>query len=228
MKILIIEDHRHIVEAITLAFQIRWPAAKIVSTDRGDKGIEMVEKENPDILILDLGLPDISGFDVLKQVRLFSDIPILILTARTEENDVVKGLEWGADDYVSKPFRQLELLSRVQALLRRRQTSQKETPVVLGQMSLNPVISELEYKDKKINLTVSESKVLYELMKNAGQVVTHTILAEALWGSDYPGASDTIKVYIRRLREKIEKDSSDPKFILTRPGVGYQMTRPEG
>jgi DNA-binding response OmpR family regulator len=120
MKILVIEDDQQIVEAITLAFQIRWPEAKLVSTQQGEKGIELVESEKPDIVILDLGLPDINGYDVLKQIRMFSDIPILILTARTEESDIVKGLEWGADDYMIKPFHQLELLSRIKALTRRR------------------------------------------------------------------------------------------------------------
>jgi len=120
MKILIIEDDPQIVEAITLAFQIRWPEAKLISTLQGEKGIELAKNEKPDIVILDLGLPDINGYDVLKQIRMFTNNPILILTARTEESDIVKGLEWGADDYMTKPFHQLELLSRLKALTRRR------------------------------------------------------------------------------------------------------------
>ncbi len=226
MKILVIEDNQTVVETIKLVFQIRWPGAKVVATSEGEKGIKMVESENPDIVILDLGLPDISGFDVLKQVRLFSDVPILILTARSEEADIVKGLEWGADDFVTKPFRQLELLSRIQALTRRRGAEQKEAPVALGTLSLNPTTGELTSDGKPIKITLTEARILYQLMKNAGQVVTHSSLAEALWGSDYPGAADSLKVYISRLREKLETDSSEPKLILTRPGVGYQIVKP--
>ena len=119
MKVLIIEDDRDIVDVIKLAFDIRWPDAKIVSTHLGERGIELVEEESPDVVILDLGLVDVSGFDALKRIRMFSNVPVLILTVRAEESDIVRGLEWGADDYMVKPFRQLELLSRIRALVRR-------------------------------------------------------------------------------------------------------------
>lgn len=226
MKILIIEDDLQIVEAITLAFQIRWPEAKLISTQQGEKGIDLVESEKPDIVILDLGLPDINGYDVLKQIRLFSDLPILILTARTEESDIVKGLEWGADDYMIKPFRQLELLSRIKALTRRRSSIGSEAPVTIGCLSFNPSTGQLNHNDKEINLTPTEGRILHHLMRNAGQVVTHSSLADAVWGEDYPGAVDSLKVYIRRLREKLEAEPQQPQLILTKAGVGYLMTRP--
>lgn len=150
MKILIIEDDQQIVEAITLAFQIRWPEAKLVTSQQGEKGIELVESDKPDIIILDLGLPDINGYDVLKQIRMFSDLPILILTARTEESDIVKGLEWGADDYMIKPFRQLELLSRIKALTRRKSNSDNESPLSIGPLNFNPVTGQLVFNQKEI------------------------------------------------------------------------------
>jgi two-component system, OmpR family, response regulator VicR len=226
MKILIIEDDLQIVEAITLAFQIRWPEAKLISTQQGEKGVELVENEKPDIVILDLGLPDINGYDVLKQIRMFSDLPILILTARTEESDIVKGLEWGADDYMIKPFRQLELLSRIKALTRRRSSSDSEAPVSIGSLSFNPSTGQLKHKEKDINLTPTEGRILNHLRRNAGQVVTHSSLADAVWGEDYPGAVDSLKVYIRRLREKLESEPQQPQLILTKAGVGYLMTKP--
>ena len=226
MKILVIEDDQQIVEAITLAFQIRWPEARLVSTQQGEKGIELVENEKPDIVILDLGLPDINGYDVLKQIRLFSDIPILILTARTEESDIVKGLEWGADDYMIKPFRQLELLSRIKALTRRRANADSEIPVNVGQLNFNPSTGQLFYHDKEISLTPTEGRILNHLMRNAGQVVTHSSLADAVWGEDYPGAVDSLKVYIRRLREKLETQPQDPQLIVTKAGVGYLLIKP--
>jgi two-component system, OmpR family, response regulator VicR len=226
MKILIIEDDQQIVEAITLAFQIRWPEAKLVSTQQGEKGIELVESEKPDIVILDLGLPDINGYDVLKQIRIFSEIPILILTARTEESDIVKGLEWGADDYMIKPFRQLELLSRIKALTRRKANSDSDSPLSIGDLSFNPPTGQLTFNHKEISLTPTEGRILHHLMRNAGQVVTHSSLADAVWGEDYPGAIDSLKVYIRRLREKLEVEPQQPQLILTKAGIGYIMIKP--
>lgn len=226
MKVLIIEDDKEIVDAISLAFQIRWPEAKVVSTRLGKRGVEQVESEAPDIVILDLGLPDINGFEVLRQIRLFSNVPIIILTVRAEETDIVKGLEWGADDYIVKPFRQLELLARVKALIRRHTPSEEE-PVVVGPLRLDATTGQLFHDSQEIALTITESRLLSHLMRNAGHVVTHSSLAEAIWGNDYPGAADSLKVHIRRLREKIEVDPSHPHFILTKAGVGYFLARPE-
>ncbi len=226
MKVLLIEDDHEIIEAITLVFQIRWPEAKVISTRLGRKGIELVESEAPDIVILDLGLPDINGFEVLRQVRLFSRVPIIILTVRADEADVVKGLEWGADDYITKPFRQLELLSRVKALIRR-QNPAEESVLVCGPLRLDTTASQLYYGGREIALTVTETRILGHLMKSAGHVVTHSSLSEAVWDNDYPGAADSLKVHIRRLREKIETDPSHPQLILTRTGLGYLVSRPE-
>jgi two-component system, OmpR family, response regulator VicR len=226
VKVLIVEDDKEIVDAITLAFQIRWPEAKVVSTRLGRKGVELVETEAPDIVILDLGLPDISGFEVLSQIRLFSHVPIIILTVRADEADVVKGLEWGADDYILKPFRQLELLARVKALIRRQSPSDEET-LVSGPLHLDATSGQLRLDNKEIALTITESRILAHMMRNAGHVVTHSSLAEAVWGNDYPGAADSLKVHIRRLREKIEENPSQPKFILTKAGVGYFLAKIE-
>jgi len=227
MKVLIIEDDQEIVEAVSLAFQIRWPEANLVSTNLGEKGLELIENENPDVVILDLGLPDISGFEVLKQTRLFSTVPILILTVRAEEADIVKGLEWGADDYVVKPFRQLELLSRIKALTRRGGPLVEEKPVVCGQLHFDPSTGQLFYGKKEISLTPTEGRILHHLMKNAGQVITHSNLAETVWGEHYPEAADSLKVYIRRLREKLEADPSHPQIILTKAGIGYLLVKPD-
>jgi len=227
MKVLIIEDDREIVEVISLAFQIRWPEVKLVSTHLGEKGVELVETESPDIVILDLGLPDMSGYDVLKEIRTFSAVPILILTVRGEEVDVVRGLEWGADDYMVKPFRQLELLSRIRALTRRASPPGGGTPLVCGELSFNPATRQLSYGQREIELTRTEGSILHQLMSNAGQVVTHSALAEAVWGEEYPDATSALKVYILRLRQKLEVDSSHPKLILTKPGIGYMLAKPD-
>jgi two-component system response regulator VicR len=226
MKVLLIEDDREIVDAISLAFKIRWPEATLISTRLGQKGVELVESESPDIVILDLGLPDINGFEVLQQIRLFSQVPTIILTVRSDEADIVKGLEWGADDYITKPFRQLEFLARVKALIRRQGSTEMET-LSYGPLRLDTTIGQLNYDGKDISLTVTESHIMAHLMRNGGRAVTHSSLAEAVWGDDYPGAADSLKVHIRRLREKIEEDPSHPRLILTRTGVGYFLARPE-
>ncbi len=224
MKVLLIEDDREIVEAISLAFQIRWPEAELIPTRLGQKGVELVESESPDIVILDLGLPDISGFEVLQQIRLFSQVPTIILTVRAEEADVVKGLEWGADDYITKPFRQMEFLARVKALIRR-QANLGSDSLSFGPLKLDATTGQLFVDSREVALTVTETHIMAHLMRNGGHVVTHSSLAEAVWGDDYPGATDSLKVHIRRLREKIEEDPSSPKLILIRTGVGYFLAR---
>ncbi len=226
MKILIIEDDPQIVEVVSLALRIRWPEAEVISTHLGEKGLEMVEKEAPSAVILDLGLPDISGYEILKRIRLFSSVPVIILTSRDEEADIVKGLEWGADDYVTKPFRQMELISRVKAVIRRNADLIPDKPMQLGELQFDPARLEITWKGRQITLTRTEGDIFRILMKNAGQVVLYESLAEAVWGGDYTGAIDALKVHVRRLREKIEVDPGQPQLILTRPSAGYFLAAP--
>lgn len=225
MKILIIEDAPSIVETISLALEMRWPDAKIISTARGEQGIDMAESESPDVIILDLGLPDISGFDVLKRIRLFSDVPILILTVRSDEADIVKGLEWGADDYMTKPFKQLELLARVNGVMRRHGLK-AEKPLTCGQLRFEPDSLRLTSGTKEVKISRTEGIILGQLMRNSGNVVNYASLAEAMWGLDFPEASDSIKVHIRHLRQKLEMNPSKPQIILTKPGIGYYIAKP--
>jgi two-component system, OmpR family, response regulator VicR len=226
VKVLIVEDDRDIVEAISLAFQIRWPEASVSSTQLGERGVELVEKESPDIVILDLGLPDISGYEVLKQIRLFSSIPVIILTARSEESDIVKGLELGADDYIVKPFKQLELLSRVQVQLRKQDVMGEGKPLVCGMLRFEPIARKFRYGRKEVKLTATESQILFKLMKNAGRVVSRKDVAEDVWGVDDPSAIESLSVHMRRLREKIEKDPSHPRLIINKEGRGYSLIKP--
>lgn len=223
MRTLIIEDDQKIAEFISLAFQTGWPGAKLVLTRRGEEGVDLVEQQTPDLVILDPALPDIDGFNVLKQIRLFSTVPIIIITERADEMSIVKGLEWGADEYMTKPFGQLELLARIRAIMRRQYPPIEELPVVYGPLCLYPSTGHLTLGRKRISLTRTESLILHHLMKNAGQVLTHSSLAKPLWGEDYPGAIDALRVYIQRLRTKLETEPSHPQLILTKPGIGYFM-----
>lgn len=224
MKVLLIECDREITDAISLAFQIRWPEAEVVSTRLGQKGLELIESESPDIIILDLSLPDISGFEVLREYRRFSNVPTIFLTVRSDEVDIVKGLEWGADDYIIKPFRQLEFLVRVKALIRQQSYPKQET-ISSGQLRLETATGQLDNCGKEVVLTTIESLILAHLMRNAGNIIKRSNLVEAVWGEDYPGSVDSLKVHIGRLREKIEPDPSNPKLILSKSGVGYFLVK---
>ncbi len=225
-RILIIEDSEEIIEAVTLGIQIRWPSSVIGSTARGCIGLQMISDKKPDLVILDLGLEDTSGFEVLKQRRLFSKVPVIILTVRREESDIVKGLELGADDYIIKPFRQLELTARINALIRRTDTVPLGTPITCGQLSLDSVNQIAQFKGRQIRLTPHETTILATLMLNAGITVTHNTFSDKIWGISYPEAPNSLKVHIRRLREKIETDPSHPEIITTITGVGYSLIKP--
>jgi len=225
-KILIIEDDQSIVDSIGLAFQMDWPEAELISSRLGEEGVDMVEAEDPDIVILDLGLPDVSGFEVLRRVRLFSSVPVIVLTVRADEPDIIRGLEWGADDYIAKPFRQKELLARLKVQLRKQSRTDEEAPITSGPLRLDPTTYQLMYGSREISLTIIEGRIMQCLMRNVGNVVTHSRLAEAVWGEDYPGALDSLRVYIGYLRGKLEDDPGNPKLIRTKAGVGYSLVKP--
>jgi len=227
MKILVIEDSEEIAEAIRITLQVMWSEVKLVAAGLGRKGVEMAETENPDVVILDIGLPDISGYDVLREIRAFSRVPIMILTVRHEEVDIVKGLELGADDYLVKPFHKLELMARIKALVRRASTFKPEAILSFGDLSYNHSIRQVVIRQKEIDVTATEGVILNELLKNSGRVATHSMLAEAIWGTDYPNGNEAISVYIRRLRKKIELDPENPQIILTKTGLGYFLKGPE-
>ena len=226
-KVLIIEDSTEIIEAISFTIGIRWQKAKILSTGSGIKALAIVEKENPDIVILDLGLHDMSGFEVLKRIRVFSQVPVIILTVRSDEEDIVKGIEFGANDYIVKPFRQMELLSRIHNQIRGKSNEGNDSPLLEGSFQLHPVTREVIFGQKNIQLTPIESSLLSVLINNKGHVVTHVNLINEIWGSYDPDLVYSLKVHIRRLRQKLEKDPSNPTIILTKIGLGYYFKLPE-
>lgn len=220
-RVLIIEDSDEIVEAISLVLQIRWPEVKVDAASSGEEGIKLAGRTAYSLIILDLGLPDISGFKVLESIRLFSSVPILIVTVRGEESDIVKGLELGADEYIVKPFRQLELLARIKALTRREVVMKDAETLSIGALVLETGTRTAYYKGKAIELTRTENTILEQLMRNTGSVVTYTRLAEAIWGDEYTDAAAAIKVHMSRLRRKLEPDPQNPQPIQTKAGVGY-------
>ena len=229
MKILLIEDSPEIVNTLSLTFKLRWPEATLISTDKGAMGIEMVEIESPDMVILDIKLPDMSGFKVLEHIRLFSEVPVIILTVREEEVDKVRGLETGADDYITKPFSPLDLLARVKAVLRRisiRYTGEEKSLLVAGTLTINFSTREVFLGDQKLHLTPTEYKVLCCLIRNKGRIVTQETLKQQVWGSAKYIDASAIKKYIYQLRTKLGDTSDPPRIILNERGVGYKFIKP--
>ncbi len=224
MKILVIEDDVSVIDTISLSFQVGWPEVILLSATQGSEGLSMVESESPDVIVLDLKLPDMNGFEVLRKIRDISDTPVIILSGMNEETDVIRGLEFGADDYITKPFRKMELLARIKSAMRRLQKSTEQTTLVCGPVKYFPITRQVFVDNRDVRLTVTEADILSVLLKNKGLVVTHSELSLAIWGEDYPNSADTLKVHIRHLREKLENNPSHPEMILTRPGVGYSLS----
>ena len=228
MKALVIDDDDGIIQLVSLCLAVIWPDIKIVWTHLGGEGSELVKSTAPDLVVLDLGLPDMSGYDVLKSIRSFSKVPLIVLTARNEEVDVVRAFELGADDYIVKPFRQFEFLARVRSALSRfvpQPAKGEELRLTFGDFHFDTSLRRLEYRNKTIDLTSTESVTLRILLENAGDVVSHKTIAQQIWGHPVPDDVKIIRVYIRHLREKIESDPNNPTLILTKAGEGYLLAR---
>lgn len=230
MKIVVIDDEPDICEVITISFGLRWPDATVMSAGTGRKGLELCRQDPPDVIILDIGLPDIDGFEVCRQLRETTTAPILILTARDSEIDKVKGLEFGADDYITKPFSHLELLARVRAVLRRHRSPYagvSEPPYQKGSLRIDFGAREITVDGRSVKLPPIEYSLLYHLVKNPNRVVPHKTLLAKVWGREYVEQIEYLKVHVQRLRSKLEKDPQHPEMILTERGVGYKFVEPE-
>jgi two-component system KDP operon response regulator KdpE len=203
MKALIIEDDPEIVESVSLAFQILWPDVQVSSTHLGKKALELVESEAYNFALLDLGLIDINGFEVLKQIRCFSSIPIIILTVKADEADIITRLEWGADDYLVKPFGYLELMVRVRAIINVRRRLAEIPPLSFDQIEFDPSILMLKYGTHYTSLNTIEAIIINHLMRNMGQPATYVSLVEEVWGTYFPRSVKSLHVYIKSLRAKM-------------------------
>lgn len=226
MKVLVIEDAPDVVEAIRLGFALQWREVDVLGAERGEEGVDMVESERPDLVLLDIGLPDIDGYEVLREVRAFSDVPVIMLTARDDTFDKVKGLELGADDYVTKPFDHLELLARIRAVLRRLDmpAPRSRAPSFRSRdLEIHFDTREVRVRGEPVDLTPTEYKLLYHLVRNAGRVLTHGTLLAKVWGREYIDEVDYLRVYIRRLRDKLDDEPEHPRYIETERGLGYRF-----
>lgn len=229
MKILLIEDSVEITKGVSLIFKLRWPDATVLSSFEGERGIRLAEEESPDIIILDINLPDMIGFDVLEGIRSFSDVPVIILTVRDDEIDELKGLELGADDYIVKPFSPAALLSRVRAVLRRVGvhdfTEETSLPsLAFGNIVVNFQSGEVMLDSTLVHLTPNERKIFYCLARNEGKLVTQEALRKQVWGAEARYIDKSVlKRYIYQLRSKLGDNDQSPQFILNERGIGYRL-----
>ncbi|WP_125702383.1 response regulator YycF [Lacticaseibacillus daqingensis] len=231
-KILVVDDEKPISDIVK--FNLTKEGYDVVTAYDGEEALAKVTDENPDLILLDLMLPKIDGLEVARQVRKARDTPIIMLTAKDSEIDKVLGLELGADDYVTKPFSNRELVARVKANLRRSGTAapapevdDENKELTVGDLTIHPDAYTVTKRGDKIELTHREFELLHYLARHLGQVMTREHLLQTVWGYDYFGDVRTVDVTVRRLREKIEDNPSHPEWLVTRRGVGYYLKNPD-
>jgi DNA-binding response OmpR family regulator len=222
-KILVVDDDKKIVELITL--YLKKDGYQVLTAYDGRQAIELTRRRQPDLIVLDLMLPQVDGMDVCRILRAESEVPIIMLTGRSTDNDKLEGLDLGADDYVTKPFNPRELLARIRAVLRR--TSGKDEPgpaeIHFGDMVMDFVRHEVRSNSQVINLTPTEFRLLEALVKEPGRAFSRLELLEQVFGYDYEGLERTVDVHIMNLRKKIEPEPGCPRYVVTVPGLGYRF-----
>ena len=229
MKILIVDDEQRLLDALTAGFQFQWQDAEVLTAPTASAGLEAFFEHNPDVVVLDVGLPDQSGFAVLRDIRRVSDVPVLMLTAAGDELDHVRGLQLGADDYLVKPFSGLALMAHIQAVLRRAELPPPVSAApdfVAGDLTINFQSRDVTSAGQPVKLTPFEYKLLFHLVRNAGRLMPHRALMERIWGSDYEPTEHQLRVLVNRVRSKLER-SGGSRFIETERGLGYRFIRPD-
>ncbi len=230
VKVLVIEDKEEVAENVATCLNVAWSQVDVVVVAEPDRGIDLAESQSPDVVILDLELGGTGSFKVLKQLRSFSDVPIILLTAKEAEMDKVKGLEMGADDYINLPFSAIELIARMKAVLRRATMPQLRddyrSTFVSGNLKVNFATREVFVSEEPVKLTPIEYELLCNLIRNEGRVLSHRFLLEKTWGSNYIDDISYLKKYIYRLRIKLKDNQSPKPMLVTQRGVGYKFLKP--
>ncbi|HEY1391242.1 MAG TPA: response regulator transcription factor [Ktedonobacterales bacterium] len=228
--ILAADDDPQILRLVTRNLQ--FDGYEVIAVSDGQAALEQIEAHSPDLVLLDVMMPRMDGFTVTQKVREFSSVPIILLTARGQDQDKIHGLDLGADDYLTKPFSVEELLARVRAVIRRSQVSADphglSATTTVGELSIDYAQHVVTMRGQEVSLTPTEYRILAYLAQNAGRVVTQDLLLEHVWGTDYLGESHMLQVNINRLRQKIEDDHTHPRYILTKAGVGYLLAKALG
>ena len=223
-RILVVDDEERMVRFIRL--NLEYDGFQVIEAFNGNQAIEQVRSKLPDLVLLDVMMPDIDGFEVLRIIRETSTVPVIMLTAKGEEDDRVRGLELGADDYITKPFSPRELVSRVRAVLRRTELGTSQTHGLINvddRLKIDFDRREVWVDGKLVKLRPTEYRLLYHLVQNAGWVLTHDQILTKVWGYEYRDEPHYVRLYINYLRKKLEEDPANPKYILTERGVGYRF-----
>jgi DNA-binding response OmpR family regulator len=226
VRILIVDDDAEIRASVRLGFELQWRDVEIREAATGAEALRLVEELRPELVLLDVGLPDLDGYAVLREIRAFSAVPVIMLTARDEPIDKVRGLEAGADDYVGKPFDHLELLARVRAVLRRvdrKAPVARVAPYRNGELEIDVDARDTRVGGRRVALTATEWRLLDVLVANAGWIVPHERLQARVWGRDEPADIESLRVYVRRLRAKLGDDATRPRYLETVRGLGYRL-----
>lgn len=219
-KILVVDDEKLIVKGIR--FSLEQEGMLVDCAYDGQEALDMIRENTYDVILLDVMLPKFNGYEVCQQVREFSDVPIIMVTAKDDDMDKILGLEYGADDYITKPFNILEVKARIKAIMRRSGKKEEEvTEATYGDLTMDCNSRRVYVEGKEVSLTAKEFDVLELLVFHPNKVYDRDALLDIVWGKDYPGDARTVDVHIRRLREKIEKNPSEPKYVHTKWGVGY-------
>jgi two-component system, OmpR family, KDP operon response regulator KdpE len=229
VKILVVDDDPQILDALTVGFQLQWQDATVIPARDGDAGLKAFFDHDPEVVVLDLAMPGMSGFEVLQRIRRVSDVPVIMLTARGDETSQVRGLELGADDYVVKPFSHLALIARLKAIMRRVEMlppARALPDFEAGELAINFGSHQATVGGEPVKLTPVEYKVLYHLVRNAGRLMPHEALIDRVWGDEFGHTNDHLKVFVSRLRSKIEREGG-PHYIETERGLGYRFVKPE-
>ena len=224
MRILVVDDEARMINFIRMNLELE--GVQVFGALNGVEALDQVRKHIPDLILLDVMMPQLDGFETLRALREFSSVPVVMLTAKSEEDDVIRGLELGADDYITKPFSPRELVSRVKAVIRRTESasgSMHDIIEVDDRLKIDFDRREVWLEGKLVKLRPTEYRLLYHLVQNAGWVVTHDQLLVKVWGYEYRDEPHYVRLYINYLRQKLEKDPANPKYILTERGVGYRF-----
>ena len=227
-KVLVVDDEKLIVKGIR--FSLEQDDMEVDCAYDGEEAVRMAREKEYDIMLLDLGLPDMDGVEVIKKIRSWSNLPIIVISARSEDRDKIEALDAGADDYLTKPFSVEELLARLRVILRRLQymessSYQEEKEFVNGDLRIDYVSGCVYLKGQELHMTSTEYKLLILLSKNVGKVLTHTYITKEIWGSAWDNDVASLRVFMATLRKKIEENPSQPKYIQTHVGIGYRMLR---
>jgi DNA-binding response OmpR family regulator len=225
-KVLVVDDEPETIKYVSANLRVRGYDVLVASD--GKSALREFDRSVVDLVILDIMMPGPDGFEVCQAIRRQSDVPIIMLSARGREKDIVRALDLGADDYLTKPFGVEEMLARVRAALRRTEQTKRSprAPVVVDDLRIDFGARQVTVRGQQVQLTPTEYDLLAHLAVNAGRVLTHRALLQAVWGPEYGDETEYLWAYIRRLRRKIEPDSSNPRYILTQPGVGYSLAPP--